>query len=129
MGQRAIVARYGCGVIAALTMQNAKRALLSTVASSSSSSSSFVLKNTTCSSSNTNKKKKNVNYYNTNTSTTRSNNNNINSIATRNFNFASSQYASCFQDIPTPDVAKLRRDALEYLDSFDKQVWYDDPVS
>jgi len=47
---------------------------------------------------------------------------------TRQYNFASSQYASCFEDIPTPDVVKLRKDAVEYLDSFDKQSWYDDPV-
>lgn len=47
---------------------------------------------------------------------------------TRQFNFASSQYASCFDEIPTPDVVKLRKDAVKYLDSFDKQSWYDDPV-
>ena len=46
----------------------------------------------------------------------------------RRFNFASSQYASCFTEIPTPDVDKLRKDAVEYLDKFDKQTWYDDPV-
>ncbi|KAL7536023.1 hypothetical protein ACHAXR_006864 [Thalassiosira sp. AJA248-18] len=49
-------------------------------------------------------------------------------IMTRQFNFASSQYASCFDEIPTPDVDKLRKDAVDYLDSFDKQSWYDDPV-
>ena len=48
---------------------------------------------------------------------------------TRHFNFASSQYASCFDDIPTPDVPKLRKDAVDYLDSFDTQSWYEDPVS
>jgi len=47
---------------------------------------------------------------------------------TRQFNFASSQYASCFDEIPAPDVDKLRKDAIVYLDSFDKQLWYDDPV-
>lgn len=46
----------------------------------------------------------------------------------RKFNFASSQYASCFKDLPKPDVAKLRKDAMEYLDSFDGKTWYDDPV-
>ena len=46
----------------------------------------------------------------------------------RRFNFASSQYASCFTEIPTPDVDKLRKDAVDYLDNFDKQTWYDDPV-
>ena len=46
----------------------------------------------------------------------------------RSFNFASTQYASCFQDIPTANVNKLRKDALEYLDTFDHNLWYDDPV-
>lgn len=46
----------------------------------------------------------------------------------RQFNFASSRYASAFDKIPTPDVDKLRKDAVAYLDSFDKQSWYDDPV-
>jgi len=46
----------------------------------------------------------------------------------RKFNFASSQYASCFKDLPKPDVAKLRKDAVEYLDSFDGKSWYDDPI-
>ena len=49
-------------------------------------------------------------------------------IPRRQFNFASSQYAACFTEIPTPDVDKLREDAVEYLDKFDKQTWYDDPV-
>jgi hypothetical protein len=47
----------------------------------------------------------------------------------RQFNFASSQYASCFDDIPKPNVDKLKRDAMEYLDGFDAKTWYDDPVS
>ena len=51
-----------------------------------------------------------------------------NSTTARQFNFGSSQYASCFDEIPTPDVDKLRRDAISYLDSHDKQWWYDDPV-
>eukprot|EP00581_Thalassiosira_minuscula_P008497 CAMPEP_0183706686 /NCGR_PEP_ID=MMETSP0737-20130205/3445_1 /TAXON_ID=385413 /ORGANISM="Thalassiosira miniscula, Strain CCMP1093" /LENGTH=808 /DNA_ID=CAMNT_0025934161 /DNA_START=81 /DNA_END=2507 /DNA_ORIENTATION=- len=55
-------------------------------------------------------------------------NNRQHQIIKRQFNFASSQYASCFEDIPTPDVAKLRKDAISYLDAFDKQSWYDDPV-
>lgn len=47
----------------------------------------------------------------------------------RQFNFASSQYASCFAEIPTPNVDKFRKDAMEYLDRFDGKSWYDDPVS
>ncbi|KAL3761781.1 hypothetical protein ACHAWU_001297 [Discostella pseudostelligera] len=46
----------------------------------------------------------------------------------RQYNFASTQYASCFTDIPTADAEKLRKDAVSYLDSFDKQSWYNDPV-
>lgn len=52
-----------------------------------------------------------------------------NKVIARQFNFASSQYASCFADIPTPDVAKFRQDAIAYLDGFDGKKWYDDPVS
>jgi hypothetical protein len=45
------------------------------------------------------------------------------------FHFASSEYAACFQGLPVPDVPKLRSSAIEYLDGFDKQSWYNDPVS
>lgn len=45
------------------------------------------------------------------------------------FHFASSEYAKCFQGLPTPDVPKLRSSAIEYLDAFDKDLWYKDPVS
>ena len=46
----------------------------------------------------------------------------------RSFNFASTQYAACFDDIPTPNVDKLRKDAVDYLDTFNHQLWYDEPV-
>lgn len=49
-------------------------------------------------------------------------------LITRQFNFASSQYASCFTEIPTPNVYKFRKDAIEYLERFDGKKWYDDPV-
>jgi hypothetical protein len=45
------------------------------------------------------------------------------------FHFASSEYAKCFQGLPTPDVPKLRKSAIAYVDSFDKDLWYNDPVS
>jgi len=44
------------------------------------------------------------------------------------FHFASSDYTQCFQDVPQPDVAKIRQSAIDYLHSFDPQLWYDDPV-
>ncbi|KAL7431676.1 hypothetical protein ACHAXM_002774 [Skeletonema potamos] len=46
----------------------------------------------------------------------------------RSFNFASTQYAACFDDIPTPNVGKLRKDAVDYLDTFNHHLWYEDPV-
>jgi hypothetical protein len=45
------------------------------------------------------------------------------------FHFASSEYAKCFQDLPIPNVPKLRTSAIEYLDAFDKESWFNDPVS
>ena len=48
--------------------------------------------------------------------------------ARRRFNFASSQYASCFEGVPSPDVDRLRDDAVSYLEAFDARSWYDDPV-
>ena len=44
-------------------------------------------------------------------------------------NFGSTAYASCFHDLPVPNTDALRSGALEYLDSFDPQLWYDDPVT
>jgi hypothetical protein len=40
----------------------------------------------------------------------------VRGVLHRQFNFASSQYASCFDDIPKSNVDKLKRDAMEYLD-------------
>ena len=45
------------------------------------------------------------------------------------FHFGSSDYAKAFQDLPTPDVPALKEAALKYLDNFDGQLWYEDPVS
>ena len=52
----------------------------------------------------------------------------INNQSIRHFNFASSQYASCFTEIPTPNVEKFKKDAIKYLDEFDSKAWYNDPV-
>lgn len=48
---------------------------------------------------------------------------------TMSFHFGSTEYAACFNNLPTPDPAKLRENALAYLESFDSQLWYDSPVS
>lgn len=45
------------------------------------------------------------------------------------FHFASSDYAKAFQNLPVPDVDGLKLSALQYLDTFNEQSWYDDPVS
>jgi hypothetical protein len=45
------------------------------------------------------------------------------------FHFASSEYASSFQDLPEPNVPKIRESAIYYLDNFDEKEWYDNPVS
>ena len=44
------------------------------------------------------------------------------------FHFGSSDYAKAFQNLPTPDVPALKESALKYLDNFNEQSWYDDPV-
>ena len=48
---------------------------------------------------------------------------------TMSTNFASSTYASAFQDLPKPDSLELRTNTLAYLDTFDVQKWSDEPVS
>jgi hypothetical protein len=50
-------------------------------------------------------------------------------IAAMSVNFGSTDYAACLTDLPKPDVPALRKGALEYLDSFDPQLWYDDPIT
>lgn len=49
-------------------------------------------------------------------------------ISKRCFHFASQDYAACFRNLPEPDTASLRAAALEYMDSFDPQLWYNEPV-
>ena len=44
------------------------------------------------------------------------------------FHFASSEYAKCFRDLPKPDVRFLKETAVDFLDAFDKESWYEDPV-
>jgi hypothetical protein len=46
----------------------------------------------------------------------------------RCFHFASEDYEACFQTLPEPDTASLRAAALDYLDSFDPEKWYAEPV-
>ncbi|KAL3772360.1 hypothetical protein ACHAW5_010362 [Stephanodiscus triporus] len=49
-------------------------------------------------------------------------------VARRGYNFASSEYVSCFEGVPSADKDKLRTDAITYLDAFDIRSWYDRPV-
>ena len=46
----------------------------------------------------------------------------------KSFHFASSEYAKCFRDQPEPDVDMLKQSAVDFLDTFDKELWYKDPV-
>lgn len=50
-------------------------------------------------------------------------------VLTRQYNFASTKFKECFGALPIADGAKLRSDTIAYLDAFDPQVWYDDPVT
>ena len=47
----------------------------------------------------------------------------------RNYNFASSEYKSCFGGLPVADGVQLRKDTIAYLDQFDQDEWYSDPVT
>ena len=47
----------------------------------------------------------------------------------RNYNFASSEYKSCFGGLPVADGVQLRKDTIAYLDKFDQDKWYNDPVT
>jgi hypothetical protein len=45
------------------------------------------------------------------------------------FHFASTEYASCFANLPSTDPEALRHEALRYLqDDFDPRIWHDDPI-
>ena len=50
-------------------------------------------------------------------------------LSKMSFHFGSTEYASCFENIPTPNTNDIRTSSLEYLKSFNIQQWYDDPVS
>ena len=45
------------------------------------------------------------------------------------FHFGTNEYAACFRKLPSPNTEVIRAMTLEYLDSFDRKAWYDDPVS
>ena len=47
----------------------------------------------------------------------------------RHYNFASTRYKECFGGLPIADGVKLRQDTIDYLDTFDPQSWYSDPVT
>lgn len=50
-------------------------------------------------------------------------------ISSRNYNFGSSRYVECFGDYPSVDhMDRLRSETIEYMEKFDPQSWYSDPV-
>jgi len=50
-------------------------------------------------------------------------------IPRRMYNFASHQYASCFGNLPSPNVERIRQHAITYLEQqFDRKIWFQDPV-
>ena len=51
------------------------------------------------------------------------------STKTGGYNFGSSKYAASFQSLPECNPLKLRQSALQYLESYSSQQWYQDPVS
>ena len=51
-----------------------------------------------------------------------------NHISKMSFHFGSSEYAQCFPDLPTPDTKAIKASALEYLNTFDPNSWFTDPV-
>jgi hypothetical protein len=52
----------------------------------------------------------------------------INLTKRASFHFASSEYAACFQGLPTPDTAMLRSATLDYLTGFNRQEWFQSPI-
>jgi len=46
----------------------------------------------------------------------------------REFHFASKQFAKCLVDLPDPDMTKMRQDAIAYMEAFDPKSWYNDPI-
>jgi len=46
----------------------------------------------------------------------------------REFHFASKQFAKCLVDLPEPDMVKMRQDAVAFMEAFDSNSWYSDPV-
>lgn len=51
----------------------------------------------------------------------------------RTLHFASTQYASCFDNLPTiqnDDIEFIRQCTIDYIKNhFDSQLWYNEPVS
>jgi len=64
-----------------------------------------------------------------NNSSSNNNGSSSNSSIRRSFHFATPEYASCFVNLPEPDPAYFRRQAVDYLrQQYDPQLWYDTPV-
>lgn len=51
------------------------------------------------------------------------------SLTSMSINFGSTAYASCLNDLPVPDTDALRSGALIYLENFNPNLWYNDPIT
>eukprot|EP00040_Diaphanoeca_grandis_P031008 m.184694 g.184694 ORF g.184694 m.184694 type:complete len:736 (+) comp32203_c1_seq1:199-2406(+) len=50
-------------------------------------------------------------------------------VQVRDYNFASSRYVECFGNLPSTDhMDVVRADTISYMQSFDQQSWFNDPV-
>jgi len=47
---------------------------------------------------------------------------------TRSYNFASSSYDQCFGNWDTADTDEIRKNTIKYLNEFDPNSWYNDPI-
>jgi hypothetical protein len=47
----------------------------------------------------------------------------------RSFHFGTKEYSACFHGLPVVDTQRLRDSTISYLDSFDAELWYTDPIA
>lgn len=61
-------------------------------------------------------------------STTLRRSTNCTRVLTRSYNFASTSYNQCFGNWDTVDMDVIRKNSIDYLNNFDHQSWFDDPI-